>query len=70
MPSGRDVVQLQPARLPSLGPEIVAQLRAPLDQEELSRLKSEIAGDSDNEDGAEIPGSFPDADQGQSSSYY
>ena len=69
MPSGRDVIQLQTINLPTLDQETIAQLRAPLDEAELARVRREISEDSDTEEQTEIPGSFLDS-QEQSSSYY
>ena len=71
MPSGRDVVEPHPAKPSTLDNDTIAKMRAPLDQEELNRLGSEIEQDSD-EDGheANIPGAFPGSEAGPSSTYY
>ena len=66
---GRDVIQTQAIHLPLLDPDTIARLRAPLDPEDLARLKREVAVDSDDEEQTEVPGAFPDS-QGQSSSYF
>lgn len=63
------MIQTQKVNLPSLDQETIVHLRAPFDQEGLARMRRELAGDSDDEEEAEIPETFPDS-QGQSSSYF
>lgn len=71
MPSGRDVVEAHNVKLPMLGADTVAKMRAPLDQDEINKLESEIARDSDDEaNNTNIPGAFPESTGVQSSSYY
>jgi hypothetical protein len=69
MPTGRDVVKPIPLNLPTLETEVIASMRAPLDQEELEKLKSEIDGESDDETPGAIPGNFPGSST-HNSNYY
>ena len=72
MPFGRDFHTLKAFDPPKLDTETLAKMRAPMDEQELETLKSQIEADSDDENGGAnaVAGAFSPSRTESSAAYY
>ena len=71
MPFGRDFHTLKAYSVPKLDSDTLTRMRAPPDEEELETLRSQMQGDSDDENvGGDVPGAFPEPRIEGNSAYY